>query len=113
MQHFPVQEKQGVKCLVLGCRGHAAVYRQIAQEPLNLGFPGRQFRPQLHLVKPDIAPNLVTIRLRANGIMPQAQDLANLLQQLELGVGYNRIEPDAPRLPPLPFFGLTTSVLLH
>jgi hypothetical protein len=45
--------------------------------------------------------------------MPQAQDLAHLLQQLELGVRHNRIEPYAPRLPPLPFFGLTTSVLLH
>ena len=61
-------------------------------------------------MKPDLAPNPVAIRLlRANGIMPQAQDLAHLLQQLELGVGYNRIEPDALRLPgrKTDFFGVS------
>ena len=61
-----------------------------------------------------VTPNPVAIRLlRPDRVVPQPHDLAHLVQQLELGVGHHRFEPDSPSLQSERLFQLTTFTLLH
>ena len=64
---------------------------QVAEKQLHFGFRlGQQLFSHLHMMEADVPADPITIALfGADGVMLEPHHLSDLVQQLELGVGYD------------------------